>query len=390
MASYIPFLNSLSDCDRLKRFYADSDMIRVSLESIKTLRSNLPKKPSLWIDPAVDGYHQLLTNMRDWEDLEYIHDFEENQLLADKDFVKKPDSGKLSIFVKDILGKCLEFKPEWITVPQLPIVNDTSRNQINRELSKAASAWREDSGFEGKFILPMIFTHRDQLKGKTEWAKKMKLAKACSDGSEADFIWAVDSSLSDQKGTGTFEKRFQSLIKFHEDLRRTFQEKEIIAGPYWGMNFILWARGLCDYPVICLGTAYQYYVSGGFRQRRLNHIAIPPLRRWAVMSPDLKKWLDDALDRLSPTDQAHKKLLDLKKSYDYLSDENLAARQVAEFYKQWFDMLQAVQPAGRALALYQDLSSAYVLGKQLGNLPRREAAGRAPEKVAQQFMLNCL
>lgn len=393
MASYIPFVNTLSDCRRLK-FYPGATKLRVSLETIGTFRKELPKRLPLWIDPAMDGYHYLLiSNDRSTSWKKYIKQFKNSQILSNTSFLKKRELEKVKQFVTSILDKCNKLNPDWITVPQLPIVEGTSRNKINRALAAATSEWKEHSGFNGKFILPLIFTHQEQLKGKTEWRKKLTVAKTCYRDSGAFGVWTVDSSLSDQKGSGKYDKRFQALIEFHKDLQQDFPDGMIIAGPYWGMNLILWVRGLCDYPAIGLGTAYQYHISGGFFPKSTKtRLAIPPLRRWAVAESSLKTWLDNVLEQLDPTDTAYKHFLYLRNNFSLLSIQETAKDQVAKFYKKWIDKLEDTPPPGRALALYQDLSSAYVTGKQekLPELPRSEAPGRAPEKVAQQFMLNCL
>jgi len=353
---------------------------------------------SLWIDPAIDGYHNLLIGQRihrlarDWR--ECINQFDENEILFNSRFLNPPDSEKVRTFVTSALDKCLKYKPEWITVPQLPMVNDSSRNKINRALAKATCEWRSKSQFKGKLILPLIFTHQNQLRLKVQWKAKLKLAKACYDNAEADGIWVVDSDLYDQKGSGTFGRRFSQLIEFHKNLKETFPKNTTrIAGPYWGMNLVLWARELCDRPAISLGTAYRYYISGSFIRPGKFRVAISPLRRWAVADYQLREWLETALKQFSSSDPASRELSYLVDRYDILTSQSDAARdQVARFYKEWFDKIEASPPAGRALALYQDLSSAYVIGKQrqLPELPKSEAPGRAPERVAQQFMLNCL
>ena len=61
MADHIPFVNSSKDWDILKTYYKDSDVIRVSLESIGKRKKSLPQNMSLWIDPAIDTYHHILT-----------------------------------------------------------------------------------------------------------------------------------------------------------------------------------------------------------------------------------------------------------------------------------------------------------------------------------------
>jgi hypothetical protein len=80
----------------------------------------------------------------------------------------------------------------------------------------------------------------------------------------------------------------------------------------------------------------------------------------------------------------------MAKDFGTLQVKNEARWQVAQFYKNWFDKFSALPPSGRALALYQDLSSAYVLGKTLPKLPEEEKTARSPARVAKQLMLNCL
>jgi hypothetical protein len=393
MADHIPFVGK-ADTDRLKKYYSDSSMVRVSLESIDTIRARLPKKLPLWIDPVIDGYDNLLKGGhtdRSWK--QYIMQFQENQILICKEFVNKPDEKKVNVFVTSVLDKCSIFNPKWITVPQLPLVDDASRNNINRVLAKATGEWKSNSRFKGKLILPLIITSRKQLKGKTEWKAKLRVAMTCYKNAGASGVWAVDSNLYDQKGSGTFGKHFSQLIEFHRDLKETFPTETIkIAGPYWGMNLVLWARGLCDYPAISLGSAYRYYISGGFVKTGKVRLAIPPLRRWVVADGQLKKWLNEALKQIDRTDIAYKNFLYLKNNFGPLSTSEAAKDQVAKFYKKWFNKIEGTQPPGRALALYQDLSSAYITGKQeqLPKLPKFEAPGQAPERVAQQFMLQCL
>ena len=80
----------------------------------------------------------------------------------------------------------------------------------------------------------------------------------------------------------------------------------------------------------------------------------------------------------------------IEKDFSKLQTSANGKMQIAKFYKSWFDKFSSLPYAGRALALYQDLSSSYVLGKTLKNLPKEEGTARRPERVAQQLMMNCL
>ena len=92
--------------------------------------------------------------------------------------------------------------------------------------------------------------------------------------------------------------------------------------------------------------------------------------------------------RLPKEDSAYSQLNEILRNFAHLSIDS--RMQVATFYKEWFDKISAVSPPGRALALYQDLSSAFVIGKKLPDLPNDEGTARKPWQVAKQLMVNCL
>jgi len=99
--------------------------------------------------------------------------------------------------------------------------------------------------------------------------------------------------------------------------------------------------------------------------------------------------LEDALGRLDPKDSAFQEISDLNENFELFLERDLARNQVAEFYKSWFDELESVPTAGRPLALYQVLSSAFVFGKKMPKLSKAEGSGGDAAIVAQQLMLNC-
>ncbi len=395
MADHIPFVNSAPDVDRLNKYYSDSQIIRVSLETINTIKHKLPKKTTLWIDPAIDGYERMLnTNIKPqkkWEWKKYIEQFPEHMLLSRLSFLNQPDLGLLQIFVNSILDQCMRYGANWISVPQLPIVENSSRNNINRALAKATNTWVTDKKFKGRLILPLIFTHEKQLRGKVQWKPKLQVAQTCYKNANATGVWTVDSSLNDHSGSGRLNTRFAKYIEFHEDLKESLpKENLIITGPHWGINLVLWSKGLCDFPATAMGSAYRYYISGGFKSLPNVRLAITPLRRLSSASPEFKIWLEEALNRISPEDPAFKEFLTLRENYDVLLDRELAKQQIAKAWKEWFNKIAKIQPAGRKLALYQDLSSAYVLGKNLPELPKTEKTARFPDRIAQQLILHCL
>jgi hypothetical protein len=318
--------------------------------------------------------------------------FDGNEMLADAAFLKKPDPEKVKIFVHEVMERCRQFTPDWITVPQLPITGDSTRNKMNTALARAAASWRAECRFDGCFVLPLIFTHQSQLKGRTQWSPKLKEARKCFDAVGPSLTWAVNADLSDWKGSDKLRDRFASLVSFHADLRDTFPNTKIIAGPYWGMNLVLWARGLCDYPAISLGHGFSYRISGGYIPREPPRaiVALPPLRRLACYTARLDTWLDDAIEELDRSDEAAKQFSRLRGRFKGSAEYELAWNQAAEFYGQWLAELNETAPSGRSLALFQDLSSAYVLGKRLPRLPDTESPARSAGKIAEQLMLHCL
>jgi len=394
MADHIPFVNGITDCRTFGAHYRDSCIVRIPLEKINRIKSHLPDNVPLWLDPGIDGYDHFLCERTPWLSwATYIGQFRESTLLAAADRVKNPNKEKLKSFVGSILDKCKECAPKWITVPQLPITEGNSRNKVNRALARAAHEWKAAKRFNGKFVLPLIFTHQEQVRIKTNWMPKLQVARKCCTDAQASLVWVVDSSLYDQDGSRTFPKRFAALVNFHEDLRRLFPKERVIAGPYWGMNLVLWARGLSEHPAVSLGTGYQYRLSGSAlwsKGKRKARITLDPLRRRAVMGTELGTWLETALSSLNPKYEAYKQLLRLSQHAKSLETRDGSRRQTAEAYKKWFNGIEQVPLAARALTLYQDLSLAYVLGKQLPPLPKSEGPGRNPSVVAQQLMLNCL
>ncbi len=209
--------------------------------------------------------------------------------------------------------------------------------------------------------------------------------------SGADGFWSVDSSLDDQKGTSNFEQRFASIVRFFEELSVASPCVFKIAGPYWGLNMVLWARCLATHFAIGIGSTFNYHITGGFFQNKAStRVAIAALRRWVLANNELELWLDEAAQKLAPGSIERCELEQLRKDIPQLLQGDSAKRQIASIYKDWITKIETVAPQGRALALYQDLSSAFVTGRNLKDLPSAEGTARRPERVAQQLMLNCL
>lgn len=309
--------------------------------------------------------------------------------IADPNFAAKPNPKTVKEFVTEILDSCFKRKAAWITVPQLPIVGDSSRNRINRALAKATAAWRTSRSFSGKLILPLVFTHQTQINGKTQRNPKVVQAGRCYREAHADGFWVVDASLADDSGSKTLRNtRLPAVICLHQELNLEISSRIRIAGPYWGTNLVLWARELIDHPAIGVGGTYQYYLPGGQASFPSARVALAPLRRRANVA-QIRTWLEKTAKIIGVHHPAHKEFEAIQKRLSLLSDQEIAREQVAKFYKEWLDVLAATPRQGRSLALFQDLSNAYALGRSLPEIPN-EGTSRRPESVIEPLMLNCL
>lgn len=426
MADYVAFVNNNDDCRILGKYYSDARACRLLLGSAGKLVTHIPANLALWIDPGVDAYEHIWANKWPVDILSQSEDdaaktwprdkdgneekgwklevldrwrkqfsrFRSYRTLMHKDCWKKAHEQELQDFVSDILEACLAFKPTWITIPQLPVGKEKSR--VNKSLAQAAGNWKEQKKQDIRLVLPVVVTGTSILGRKPTRDETLKLALNCCSRARADAVWVVDTTLNDQSRNEQFSARYETLIQFHEALRDSFpRTAEIVAGPYWGINLILWARGLCTFPAVSMGTSYTYHIPGGRPSPGVPRLAIPPLRRWVMASEELPEWLDTALNDLNPSDNAYGPLFEIRRNFAVLKQKAAATDQVARFYAEWFRKIQAVEPEGRALGLYQDLSSAFVLGRQLPPLPKTTLP-EAPEKVrsaetvAKQLMLHCL
>lgn len=387
-ASYIPFVNTKTDAGLCKSLYGDSLAIRVALHSIDKTKGLLPSGPKLWIDASVDGIH---TKNRADVFQAYLGGFKNCKNVLDLQFQKSPDKNLLAEFVYSVLDKCKDEAPDWISVPQLPMVDGGLRNKINRLMAESTGLWKHDRKFAGRLVLPVVATNQSQLNKKP--VRNLKIAMACANltASGADAVWTADSSLNDQEGSGTFGNRFLQLRKFQEELNSQIPEGTFrIAGPYWGMNLVLWTRGLVDAAAIGLGNSYKYNIPGAKLPQGNIRIALRPLRRWATVSSKLKTWLNQSTSALPLEDPIRADFAALEK--ELTSDPLTGREQIAAFYRHWFHQFNDLAPSGRAMALYFDLSKAYVLGKTLGKAvgPLPENTAKKPERVAEQLMMQCL
>jgi hypothetical protein len=395
MSEHIPFITSQEAADVTGRVFSDSEIVRV----LAYHQLRLPQHAKLWVDPAVDGIDDWVekTSHRNssgkieafnpvWA--AYVRGLSNYERLVDHDFWKKPDKAIVEQFVRSVLDKCNQKHPAWITVPQLPVPRDSTRNKINRALAAAAGDWRSASKFTGRMILPVILTHQDMVNSKTGRNPKVKEAQRCFIDARAEGIWVVETDLDDDSGSGNMRQRIESLIRLHEELNQTVAANIRIAGPYWGTNLVLWSRNLVNYPAIGIGGGYTYVTAGGLARSPLSRVAISPLRRIAKVV-GLDVWLKDAMAKITSAHPAYKEFEGLLAKLPGLAASLPAKLHVAQFYKKWFDMLAVAPVQGRSMTLFQDLSAAFALGKALPLMDRSED-NRKPYGVAEPLMMNCL
>ena len=413
MPEYIPFINTPTDRRILNQYYSDCEMVRLPLESAGTLVSEIPQQAKIWLDPCVDGYHHRLnTNWphtrraewreyytRLWNQLDRVFGtFRNYELLADPNEWKKPNQSDLDCFIDSLMNKCTHYKPTWISVPQLPIAKGPPRDKINKMLARATGQWKRNADWFGKLVLPIIFTNQNQLSTPSTQKKKLASLVNCYDLSGANSIWVVDESLTDQQRNSKYIQRYSKLIKFHQRVRNRFgSDVSIIAGPYWAINLILWARELCDYPAISLGSSYKYNISCGVPGGPpVNRVVLSPVKRVVVVEDQLREWLEDSLTKLDNNDTAFFEFNEILRNFSKLKTTRITSlSQTVQSYRNWLKNIENKPKAGRKFALYQDLSSAYVIGSQLKDLPPEavpyaSAPIRKAGKVAEQLMLSCL
>jgi len=391
MAECIPFVTGEGAAALSAALHADADIVRVPLDRASRLVGLLGPSQRVWLDPGVDGMHDLKAR-RSQADRGVNTWFKLISHCANFDKIGTPPheatSSEVYAFVKALLDKGVPHRPAWITVPQIPF-KDSGRNKINRALAAATGKWKSKSGFPGKLILPVVFTHQGQLSGKTARNPRVQQAEKCYHEAGADGFWVVDSSLTDDSGSSTIRRRLGSVIDLHRELNERISSKIRIAGPYWGLNLVLWAKGLADHPAIGMGSGYQFFLAGGQASSPSAKVALSVLRRRVGVGPQLRSWLDEAMARLAPSHPACADLMEIKRQLTALSEFERSRQQVAKFYKQWIDVITKAPKTGRSMALFQDLSEAYALGKSLPAITD-EGTARRPEAVAEPLMLSCL
>ncbi|MEW5923164.1 MAG: hypothetical protein AB1746_04180 [Candidatus Zixiibacteriota bacterium] len=391
MQNYIPFIFGDKDIEILIKEYPKAKCIRLPLDKAN-LVEKISHNKSIWLDANIDIYSNWPPS--DQRQREFYQKYDPDGLIPDDDFAKKPNKNYIKKFIKNLLDDSLKCNPYLLTVPQMPITNRINRDKINRLFVEMTRECIIQSNFNGKLIFPLLISHQNLVNQKANRDKVIGHAVKCFSILRMDGIWTVEYSLDDSTGSDTIgNKRLKNLIKLHNSLKKELPINIInIAGPYWASNLILWARELITDFAIGLGRGYRYYPPGGIILPGKVRIAIPPLYRWNIIDSELEKWLKDALKRIPSEHSGYRIILNILKNIGkYEKDKDAARLQIAQFYKEWIERLENIPPEGRALALYQEFSNAFVLGRTIKKkMPDSAKPARAPEKVVQQFMFNTL
>lgn len=387
--AYVPFVNSLSDAQIAKSLYADAACFRVQVQRVEKLRKVLPPNARLWVDSGFDAF-PAPNPESEWAD--FHSSFAGYQLFSDPEFLGNPGWKDVCSYVNAVMAAAMASKPSWLSVPQLVHADGVGRNKVNRLLAKAYRQWADKAGYQGVTVLPAVFSNQRQLVNKVPRDKKLAIVRKCYLAAGATGVWAVDHTLQDQLGTSNFDtERFPGIIKLHEGLGKLPNLHVHLGGPYWGLNLVLWAKGIITNPAIALGTGYTYYPAGGYSKPPAKRVALSPLRRWTVDTADFRAWLATVISMLSPSTSAHSELAALQKELPKLSvSADGHKEQVARFYRAWFMQFAKLSPNGRSIALYQDLSNAYMLGQSLPDIPSEVGGAKKPSAVARQLMLCTL
>lgn len=394
--SVVAFVWGSQDIDLLSQNYSAETPARVSLVNAERHVRGLGSRP-LWIDPNLEGLAngQSVTS----EYSAYVSELGGEQFLAEfAEFARRPARYKSQVreVVWNSLDRCRAYSPKWISVPQLGLGSTSTHGAVNKALAEATGDWRKERGYPGDLILPVVVTHQRQVARKTDRNPHVRRVVTNLRLAGASGIWVVESSLTDSNGSPTNSRRFKAVVDLHQELREALgPDVYVIAGPYWGLNLVLWARGLCDFPAVSMGSAFQYYLPGLPIHEGKHRIVISPLRRAVVASPELEDWAQAAILKSRRSgNQSERRLEALLELADRLPilqrSETEWRRQVASFYSRWIQWLESLPSPGRAIGLYHDFSAAYVFGSGLPQLPRDEAPGRKAGSVAKHFMLACL
>jgi hypothetical protein len=383
MEQPVLFVGAKADVELMKALHDKPGMVRVALFQAKELVPLLGRAP-LWIDPGFDSFPNPSA------DTEWGAFFRETaawKALSDHAFIKKPVASAVRELLLPVLEKALALSPAWLSIPQLRIGEGSDHNRLNRMLAEETGAILRAGGFRGKAILPIVLSF--ERHSKTKAARSQSGVAANLGAAGADGAWLVDSGLEDESGTPGAERRFKGLVEMHDEID-ALDPSIMIAGPYWAFGLVLWARGLATHCATALGAGYHYHPPGvAVRRDPLARLAVRSLRKRMRAPDELRDWLGRCLKGLDEEDDRRPELEDLRRKFSHLVQDG-GRRQVATVWRDWFAEVAELSPPSRPIALYQEFSRAFLLGKSLPPVPSESGSARKPYQPAQQLMLHCV
>ena len=405
VSEYIAVVNGNRDAKMVSKHYSAAAGVRLPLERASKLIPSLPKGINLWIDGGIDALHRTTSMSPSY--VNHIKGFDQGQALLQDGLAGNCSKTTVSRFVKSILGSCASLEPKWISIPQIPFdtAKPAGRKKLNKRFIETTSEWQTNNPRSEKYMLPVILYQADAANAKMKWRNDIiKYIEWARNNCHVDGIWVVNSALDDERGSQPNQAlRFPGIIALHEELRDTIPKNiRIVAGPYWAMNLVLWARRLVDNPVIGIATGFQYYIPGGETRAPADRVVISPLLRRVKVTDDLRAWLQKSDKTLASVATPASTIGGMGSSFAHAaSDFGTLSRQigrlrgevaheyVAAFYRAWLERIEKIAPPMRALSLRQEFSEANVVGAILNDLPKGNQARQAG-KLALQFMLSCL
>jgi hypothetical protein len=377
------FVESKADVELAKALYGTPALVRVALFQARELAPSLSGTP-LWIDPGFDSFP------RPSPDTPWSTFFRETlawKALTDGEFVKKPAAAAVRELLLPVLEQAMALSPAWLSIPQVPIGERSDHNRLNRVLAEETGRVLREGGFRGKAILPIILSLERQSATRAARARCAVAANLGAAG--ADGIWLVDAGLEDEAGTPGTERRFKGLVEMHDEID-SLDPSVMVAGPYWAFGLVVWARGLATHVATAPGSGYHYH-SPGLAARRdpMARLAVRSLRKRVRAGDELREWLDRCLKDLDAADDRRPELEELRKKFAQLVHDG-GRRQVASVWRDWFVEVADLSPPSRPLALYQEFSRAFLLGKSLPPVPTETGSAKKPYQPAQQLMIHCV